>query len=71
MITMLEIQTSALKLPASDRQRLLLLLAESLRQEGQKLPPPRRFSLEEMQGWIEEDDASMKRLREDGLLDNP
>ena len=42
----------------------LLLKAASLRAEGATLPEPRTFTRNEMAGWIEDDEADMRRLRE-------
>jgi hypothetical protein len=63
MSSLIEIEAAAKQLPPSERQRLLLILAESLRIAGQALPDPRSFSIEEMQGWMEEDERDMKGLR--------
>jgi hypothetical protein len=42
----------------------MLFLATRLRAEGATLPEPRTFTRNEMAGWIEEDEADMRRLRE-------
>ncbi len=63
MSTLVEIEAAAKQLPESDRQRLLISLIQSLRLTSQPLPPPRLFSLEEMQGWMDEDEADLKSLR--------
>jgi hypothetical protein len=64
MSTLVEIADAARKLTPDERRQLLLQLAESLRAEHQPLPPPRKFSREEMQAWMDEDEADMKRFRE-------
>lgn len=66
MTTLTEIESAARQLPAGDRQRLLIALAESLRQMGQPLPEPRVFSTDEMQGWMDEDEKDLKQLRGPG-----
>ena len=63
MSTLVEIESAAKQLPESDRQQLLISLMQSLRLTSQPLPPPRLFSLEEMQGWMDEDEADLKSLR--------
>ena len=42
---------------------LLLFLATCLRRERQSMPPPRRFTREQMGAWIAEDEADLERLR--------
>jgi len=66
MSTLIEIELAARQLPAADRQRLLIALAESLRLTGQPLPEPRVFSVAEMQGWMDEDEKDLKQLRGQG-----
>ena len=63
MSTLVEIESAAKQLPESDRQQLLISLMQSLRLTSQPLPPPRLFSFEEMQGWMDEDEADLKSLR--------
>jgi len=63
MSTLVEIETAAKQLPEGDRQRLLISLMQSLRLTSQPLPAPRLFSVEEMQGWMDEDEADLKALR--------
>ena len=60
MSTLAEIRAAADKLPASDKQELLLFLAAQLRREGQ-LPAPRTFTTEQMKGWIAEDERDAGR----------
>ena len=64
MTTLLEIESAAKKLPASQKEALLLFLAAALRSEGGvKLPPPRKFAREEIAAWIAEDDADLRRIK--------
>lgn len=60
----MEIESAAKQLPESDRQQLLISLIQSLRLTGQPLPPPRLFSVEQMQAWMDEDEADLKAIRD-------
>lgn len=62
MGTLAEIEAAADALPPEQKQELLLFLATRLRGAGQ-LPPPRKFSREQVASWIAEDEAEMRRLR--------
>ena len=64
MTTLAEIEQAAERLPAEQKQELMLFLAARLRAEGATLPAPRKFSREQMQAWIAEDEADMRRFRE-------
>ncbi len=57
MSTLAEIEKAAEALPADQKQELMLFLAARLRAEGARLPEPRRFSREQIQAWIAEDEA--------------
>lgn len=59
-----EIEAAAEALPAKEKQELMLFLAERLRADGAKLPEPRKFSREEMESWMVEDEADMTRFRD-------
>jgi hypothetical protein len=63
MSTLLEIEEAADSLPPEQKQELILFLATRLRSDGARMPEPRRFSKEEMAGWIAEDEADLRRLR--------
>jgi len=63
MSTFQEIELAASKLPATEKQELLLQLASSLRLERSQLPSPRVFTKKEMMGWIIEDEKDMATLR--------
>jgi len=64
METLAEIESAAAGLSPAEKQELMLFLASRLRAEGATLPEPRTFTRDEMAGWIEEDEADMRRLRE-------
>lgn len=64
MVTLAEIESAAAGLSPAEKQELMLFLASRLRAEGAPLPEPRTFPPEEIAGWISEDEADMRRLRE-------
>ncbi len=64
MSTLSEIEAAADALPPADKQELLLFLAARLRAQGEQLPPPRRFSREQLSAWIADDEAEMQRFRD-------
>ena len=64
MVTLAEIESAAAGLSPAEKQELMLFLASRLRAEGAPLPEPRTFTPDEMTGWIAEDEADMRRLRE-------
>jgi hypothetical protein len=49
-------------LAPEQKQELMLFLAARLRAEGAKLPEPLDYSRAEMDGWIAEDEADMRRF---------
>lgn len=59
MSTLAEIEAAADALPSSEKQELLLFLAARLRAEGGALPVARRFTREQVDGWIAEDEAEI------------
>lgn len=63
MSTLLEIEAAADSLPSEQKQELFLFLAARLRGAGQ-LPPPREFSCGQIESWIADDEAGMRRFRE-------
>jgi hypothetical protein len=64
MSTLTEIERAAEALPPRDKQELMLFLAARLRTEGARLPEPRRFSREEIESWIAEDEKDLERFRQ-------
>jgi hypothetical protein len=59
-----EIEVAAEALPPEEKQELMLFLATRLRAQGARMPEPRKFSLEQMDAWVAEDEADMQRLRD-------
>jgi hypothetical protein len=64
MSTLVEIEQAAVKLPAGEQQQLLRFLLRVVPVNESELPEPRIFSEAEIQGWLAEDEASMRRFRE-------
>ena len=64
MSTLSEIEAAADALSSEQKQELLLFLATRLREEGARTPEPRRFSREQMEAWIAEDEGELRRFRE-------
>lgn len=64
MSTLTEIEAAADALPVKQKEELFVFLATRLRANGARLPPPRGFSRDEMDKWIAEDEADMRRIRE-------
>jgi hypothetical protein len=62
--TLMDIEQAAVKLPAEEQQKLLRFLLRVVPVAKAELPAPREFSKEEIQGWLAEDEASMRRFRE-------
>jgi hypothetical protein len=60
----MEIEQAAVKLPTNEQQRLLRFPLRVVPVADAELPAPRQFSEEEIQGWLAEDEASMRRFRE-------
>jgi hypothetical protein len=63
MKTLVEIERAVEELPSSQKTELLLFVARSLREEQAPLPEPRLFSEEQLRGWMDEDEAAMRRFR--------
>ena len=64
MNTLAEIEKAADALSPEQKQELLLFLAARLRAGGARLPEPRKFSREQIAGWIAEDEADLERLKQ-------
>jgi hypothetical protein len=59
-----EIEAAAEALPPEEKQQLMLFLATRLRGQGVQVPELRKFSREQMAGWIAEDEADMRRFEQ-------
>jgi hypothetical protein len=64
MSTLTQIEEAADALPTEQKQELLLFLAARLRAESNRSLEPRKFSPEEVAGWIQQDEADMRRFSE-------
>ena len=62
MSSVQEITTAVDKLAPKDLQEVGLFVLRRLREKG-SLPPVRRFSKEQIEGWIAEDEREMAALR--------
>ncbi|WP_395735200.1 hypothetical protein [Prosthecobacter sp.] len=62
MSTLAEIEQAAGELPPEQQQELLLFLAARLHGRGGALPPPRDIPREQIEKWIEEDEAGHRRF---------
>lgn len=63
MSTLAEIEAAVDSLPSEQQQELFLFLAARLRSTGQ-LPTPRKFSREQIEAWIADDEEGMRRFQE-------
>jgi hypothetical protein len=64
MSKLLDIERAAVKLPADEQQQLLRFLLRVVPVVEAELPAPREFTDEQIQGWLVEDEASMRRFQE-------
>jgi hypothetical protein len=64
MSKLLDIEQAAVRLPAEEQQQLLRFLLRVVPVADVELPVPRQFTEEEIQGWLAEDEAGMRRFRE-------
>jgi len=62
--TLADIEVAAEALPPEQKQELLIFLAARLRAQRVALPRPRKFSESQLAGWIEEDEADLRKFRE-------
>ncbi len=63
MSSLAEIEQAAEKLSPQQKQELMLFLGARLRAERAGLPEPRQFSREQVQSWVAEDEADLKKFR--------
>ena len=64
MSTLAEIEDAAQQLPPSQQTELLYFLAQRLGEADIPLPEPREFSTEQLERWMDDDEAAMRRFRE-------
>ena len=60
-----QIEAAAESLAPEEKQQLMLFLATRMRAQGAQMPEPRKFSRNQMSGWIAEDEADMRRFQQD------
>jgi|LauGreDrversion4_1035100.scaffolds.fasta_scaffold698170_1 hypothetical protein len=65
MSTLLEIEKAAEMLPRHQQRELFGFLLKKLRMDGPPLMVPRVFSAEEMNAWMDEDEADLRELTRD------
>ena len=66
MSTLAEIEKAAEALSQEEKERLILFLAARLRSEGVRTPPPRTLTREQIDGWIADDEAQLRTLKQEG-----
>jgi hypothetical protein len=59
-----EIEAAAEALAPAEQQELMLFLATRMRGQRIQMPQPRKFSREEIESWIAEDEADMRRFQQ-------
>ena len=64
MSTLPEIEAAVDALPPADKQKLLPYVAARLREQCGQLPVPRKYSREQLDSWIAEDEADVQRFRD-------
>lgn len=62
MTTLAEIEAAADALPREQKEELFMFLAIRLRSANGETPPPRDFSQDQIQQWIEDDEAGHRRF---------
>jgi len=66
MTTLNEIEAAADALPSEQKQELFLFLAARLRAGSTQLPAPREFGRDQIEAWIADDEAGMRRFKAGG-----
>jgi hypothetical protein len=66
MSTLVELEKAVESLSPEDKQRLIVFLATRLRAENPRTPPPRKFTREEMEAWVKEDEEDARALEQEG-----
>ena len=65
MSTLLEIEKAAEMLSSDQQRELFGFLLGNLRMDGPPLMVPRIFSSEEMNAWMDEDEADLREITRD------
>lgn len=63
MKTLAEIERAAEQLPGAEQTELMYFLAQRLDEASLPLPEPREFSTEQLQQWMDEDEADLRRFK--------
>jgi hypothetical protein len=63
MSTLAEIESAVIALPPREKAELLLFVAGQLRAQGAPLPEPRLFTPDQIEAWMDEDEADMRKFR--------
>jgi hypothetical protein len=63
MKTLAEIERAAEQLPGAEQTELLYFLVQRLDEANLSLPEPREFSTEQLQQWMDIDEADMRRFK--------
>ncbi len=63
MSKLAEIEQAADSLPPQEKQELMLFLAARLRAEGARMPEPRKYTHEQIQTWLDEDEAELRQFK--------
>jgi hypothetical protein len=66
MRTLAELEKAVESLSPEDKQRLMVFLAARLRAENPRTPPPRKFTREEIEAWVKEDEEDARALEREG-----
>jgi hypothetical protein len=59
-----EIEAAVERLPLEQKRELLRFLAAQISDQNSKMPAPRKFSKEQIQTWIAQDEADMQGFNE-------
>jgi hypothetical protein len=62
MTRLAEIERAAEQLPGAEQTELLYFLVQRLGEANLPLPAPREFSADQLQQWMDKDEADMKRF---------
>ena len=61
-----EIEKAADSLSPEQKQELILFLAARLRAAGARMPEPRKYSREQIETWMAEDEAELRQFKREG-----